>query len=271
MAGSSAEKAKLNQELLVYGYLRENVNISFDAFPKTLIPIFINFINCILDLVYDRTINHEKYTWYSDKKIELKHFKDDTGKGAIAVIDRVFNKELCRNFRIDFRITFAKEESTTSDDNDPFAMMLNFQRIIPEFRVGYLTELDEEMRENLNGDMVCYERLGHRFLGDSTTYGIGIDRSGIAMYQPGTARKEHDRKERKFAEELREEDVISLFYSFETNESAIYHNDKRIGDCFKHESQDIVNIYPAISMYSRKHEAFVARVEVIHGILNIQE
>ena len=269
---SPAESAKLEQELLAYGYMRENFNASFDTFPETLIPIIIAFINCILDLVYDKTINHGKYIWYSDKKIELKHFIYMEGMGGVAIIDRVFNKELCRNFRIDFRITFGEEKKAVFDENNPddfnFQLMnprIN-QTVTPAFRLGYVTRFCQGMKHNLKND-IRYEQLGNQ--STPRTYGIGVTRSGIAMY--------HDTKynrtdtDFKFHKELEEEDVISLFFSFETNTSAIYHNDEKVGDYFKHESEDIENIYPALSMWSWENEALVARVEIMCCILNVSE
>ena len=54
---SDAERVTREQELLAYGYIRENLTVSFDTFPEALIIIIIAFTNCILDLVYDKTIS----------------------------------------------------------------------------------------------------------------------------------------------------------------------------------------------------------------------
>ena len=291
---SSVESIKLNQDLLTSGYIRENA--SCDVFPPSLIPIIISFINCILDLIYDKTINGGKYTWYSDKKIELEHFDWEEGEGGVALIDQIFNKEICRNFRIDFRITWGDEKKPILNENksdkipddpditpppaadkeinlsdiddgiDISLSGLSDQVAIPAFNVGYLTNLDEEMRNNLKGK-VCYEQLGHR--GAINTYGIGISRSGIAMYQD--AKYNRNDKDFKFDKELEQGDIISLFFSFESYKSAIYHNYKKVGDCFKHQSDEIANIYPAISMWSWEEDAEVARVEILIAILNVEE
>ena len=261
---SSVERAKLNQNMLAYGYIRQN--ISFDTFPETLIPIIISFINCVLDLIYDKSIHPHRYTWYSDKKIELKHFIYTEGMGSIALIDQTFNKELCRNFRIDLRITWQDKESeidmTKADSYIRSRQCVTY----PAFRVGYLTKLDEEMRRSLK------EKEGYEHLGRTDadyTYGIDVDKSRICMYH--NARYSERKNLTKFDEELEQEDIISLFFSFESYKSAIYHNYKKIADCFDHKNQEIINIHPAISMWSWEARAEVARVEIMNGILNVDE
>ena len=218
---SSIEGVKLNQELLAYGYMRKN--ISMDIFPETLIPIIISFMNCILDLVYDKTIHHGRWTWYSDKKIELKHFIFEEGMGSIALIDHIFNRKLCRNFRIDFRITFEDKKPEYYDNRMGWARMGSLQSrqcISPAFRVGYLTKLDEKMREKLNEKDGSYEQLGRR--GAAHTFGVGISKSGSTKYhETQYYRTDTDMT---FDNKLEQEDIISLFSSFESYKSAVYHN-----------------------------------------------
>ena len=48
-------------------------------------------------------------------------------------------------------------------------------------------------------------------------------------------------------------------------------NYKKVGDCFEHEKEEIVSIYPAISMESDEDQAEVARVEIMTAILNVEE
>ena len=261
---SSVERVKLKQELLAYGFLRENVSLV--KFPETLIPIIISFINCILDLVYDKSIHQGRYTWYSDKKIELKHFLYEEGMGSVALIDQTFNKELCRNFRIDLRITW-QDKKPEIDGSRSDSWLRSRQHVTsPAFRIGYLTKLNEEMRQNLK-EKIRYENLGNA--GADDTYGIYIDKAGIGMYH--NARFSEKKNETKFDKELEQEDVISLFFSFESYTSAIYHNYEKVGDCFEHKSEEIVNIYPAISMWSWEGRAMVARVEIMKCIINVEE